>query len=417
VSGTLSFSEIRRPRGARAARGVGIALAVVVSLLLVWALVVAGVWSYAWVRLGGEDVPALREDGLATLGSDAEGPRAPEGATTLLIALTDAVDPTIPRPPALEAPLVLLQVGGPRERPAALLLPQDVPIADGVAFADVQVEGGTDPLVRAVVDYTDVAVDHVVSLSIDAVPRLVDAIGPVEVCRSDGCSTPVGDEVRTQLLRAEGEELVLLVADLVRSLAAELDTRWAVTSPRQARAVIQAISEEVVTDASLRGTGVLELSSILASPVRLEVDTLPVLTNPASGEVVTPPETFLVRLEHLRDGSPLTEAGGSTQELEEALLDGIEVVVLNGAGVDGLAGRVQVELESAGFVVIDTGNEPAFDRQRTVVSFDVDDEAAAFAAVRIGEALGGVELDGISQRPTFEGQEVDVLVRAGEDLS
>lgn len=417
MSGTLSFSEIRRPRGARVARGVGIAIAVVVSLLLVWGLVVAGVWSYAWVRLGGEDIPALREDGLATLGSDAQGPRAPEGATTLLIALTDAVDPTIPRPPALEAPLVLLQVGGPRERPAALLLPQDVPIADGVAFADVQVEGGTDPLVRAVVDYTDVAVDHVVSLSIDALPRLVDAVGPVEVCRSDGCSTPVGDEVRTQLLRAEGEELALLVADLVRSLAVALDTRWAVTSPRQARAVIGVIAEEVVTDASLRGTGVLQLSAVLASPVRLEVDTLPVLTNPASGEVVTPPETFLVRLEHLRDGTPLTEAGGSTQELEEALLDGIEVVVLNGAGVDGLAGRVQVELESAGFVVIDTGNEPAFDRQRTVVSFDVDDDAAAFAAVRIGEALGGVELDGISQRPTFEGEEVDVLVRAGEDLS
>ncbi len=416
MSGSLTFSEIRRPRGARVARGVGIAAAVVVSLLLVWGLVVGGLWTYAWVRLGGEDIPALREGGLAALGSD-EGPRAPAGATTVLVALTDSVDPTVPRPPQLEAPLVLLQVGGPRERPAALLLPEDVAIAEDRSFADVQAEDGTDPLVRAVVDYTDVAVDHVVSLSIDALPQLVDAIGPVEVCRRDGCSNPVGDEVRTQLLRSEGEELALLVADLVRSVAGELDTRWAVTSPRQVRRVVDSVAEEIVTDASLRGTGLLQLASVLASPVRVEIDTLPVLTNPASGEVVTPPETFMVRLEHLRDGSPLTEAGGNTEQLEEELLAGIEVAVLNGAGVDGLASRVQVELESAGFFVVGTGNEPSFDRQRTVVAFEVEDEAGSFAAVRISEALGGVELEGIGQRPTFEGEEVDVLVRAGEDLS
>ncbi len=416
MSGSLTFSEIRRPRGARIARGAGITFAVVLALLLAWALVVGALWAYAWVQLGGEDIPALRDDGLAVLGSE-DGPRAPEGATTVLVALTDSVDPTIPRPPQLEAPLVLLQVGGPRERPAALLLPEDVPLSEDRTFADVQAEDGTDPLVRAVVDYTDVAVDHVVSLSIDALPRLVDAIGPVEVCRADGCSTPVGDEVRTQLLRSDGEELARYAADVLRSVASQLDTRWAVTSPRQGRRVVDAVAEEIVTDVSLRGTGVLHLARVLAPPARLEVDTLPVLTHPGSGEVVTPPETVMVRLEHLRDGSPLTGQGGSTQQLEEALLDGIEVAVLNGAGVDGLAGRVQVELESAGFVVIGTGNEPAFDRQRTVVSFEEDSEAASFAAARISEALGGVELEGFGQRPTFEGEEVDVLVRAGEDLS
>ena len=416
MSGSLTFSEIRRPRGVRVARGVGIALAVVLALLPLWSLVVGGLWAYAWLRLGGEDIPALREDGLAVLGSE-EGPRAPEGATTVLVVLTDSVDPTIPRPPQLEAPLVLLQVGGPRERPAALLLPEDVPLSEDRTFADVQAEDGTDPLVRAVVDYTDVAVDHLVSLSIDALPRLVDAVGPVEVCRRDGCTTPVGEEVRSTLLRNDGEELALYAADVLRSVASQLDTRWAVTSPRQGRRVVDVIAEEIVTDVSLRGTGVLQLARVLAAPSRLEVDTLPVLTHPGSGEVVTPPETVMVRLEHLRDGSPLTGEGGSTQQLEEALLEGIEVAVLNGAGVDGLAGRVQVELESAGFVVIGTGNEPNFDRRRTVVSFEEDSEAASFAAVRISEALGGVELEGFGQRPTFEGEEVDVLVRAGEDLS
>jgi len=395
---------------------VAIVAGVVLAVLVVWSTVVGAVWVQAWLQLGGDEVPVLREDGLATLGS-VEGPRSPEGATTVLIALTGPVDPTIPRPPALEAPLVLLQAGGPRERPAALLIPEDVPLARELSFADIQVDGGTDPLVRAVVDYTDVAIDHVVSVSIDALPRLFDAMAPIEVCRNDGCSSPRGDEVRTLLLQAEDEELALLTADLVRSLAAVLDTGWVVTSPRSAWRVVDAVSEEVVTDVSLRGSRLLELAALLREPVRMEVDRLPVLVNPATGRVLPIHEPVQVRLDHLRNGTPLTGQGGRTEDLETELLAGIEVGVLNGAGVDGLAARVQVELESAGFAVVGTGNAARFDRERTVVTYREDEEAAAFAAVRLSEALGGAELEAIAQRPTFEGIEVDLLVIAGEDLS
>ncbi len=416
MSGSLTFSATRRPRGARVARVTAIVTGIVLTLLLLWGAVVGGVWTYAWLRGGGDDIPVLREDGLATLGS-ADGPRAPEGATTVLVALTGPVDPTIPTPPALEAPLVLLQAGGPRERPAALLIPEDVPLAQDVSFADIQAEGGTDPLVRAVVDYTDVAVDHVVSMSIDALPRLVDAMAPIEVCRRDGCSTPRGDEIRSLLLQAEDEELALLTADLVRSVAATLDVRWVITSPRSAWRVVDAVAEEVVTDVGLRGARLLEVAALLREPVRMEVDRLPVLVNPASGRVLPIHEPVQVRLDHLRNGTPLTGEGGRTEDLEAELLAGVEVAVLNGAGVDGLASRVQVELESAGFAVVGTGNAPSFDRQRTLVTYREDEEAAAFAAVTLSEALGGVELSAIAQRPTFEGTEVDVLVIAGEDLS
>lgn len=413
---TLRFSDVRRPRGQRVARAVAIVLGAVLAVVVGWTLVVGGLWAYAWVSLGGEDVPVLRDDGQATLGSTA-GPRAPEGATTVLVALTGPVDPTIPRPPALEAPLMLVQAGGPRELPAVLLLPEDVPLAQDLTFAQVQAEGGTDPLVRAVVDYTEVAVDHVVSLSIDAFPRLVDALGEVEVCQSDGCSTPAGDEVRTQLLQAGDEELVRLVADLLRSVADRLDTRWAATSPRQAKRVIDAVSGDVVTDVSLRGTRLLEVAELFAAPVRLEIDRLPVLVNPTSGQVLPIHEPVQVRLDHLRTGTPLSGEGGTTEDLERDLLEGIRIGVLNGAGIDGLASRVQAELQAAGFTVTGTANAPTFDRQRTVVSYREDEEAAAFAAIRVSEALGGVELDPLAGRPTFEGEEVELLVTAGEDLS
>jgi hypothetical protein len=78
VSGSLTFSATRRPRGARVARVTAIVTGIVLALLLLWAAVVGGVWTYAWLRLGGDDLPVFREDGLATLGS-VDGPRAPEG--------------------------------------------------------------------------------------------------------------------------------------------------------------------------------------------------------------------------------------------------------------------------------------------------------------------------------------------------
>ncbi|MFP4148500.1 MAG: LCP family protein [Nitriliruptoraceae bacterium] len=416
VPSSLSFTEVRRPMGARLARAVAIVVGVVVTAVVLWVLVVGALWAYAWLSLGGEDVPVLREDGQATLGSTT-GPRAPVDATTVLVALTGPVDPTVPRPPELEAPLLLVQAGGPREQPAVLQVPQDVPLAEELTFAEVQREGGTDPLVRAVVDYTEVRVDHVVSLSIDALPRLVDALGEVEVCRADGCSTPSGDEVRTRLLQAEGDELVLLLADLVRSVSARLDARWAVTAPLEAKRVVDAVSEEVITDVGLRGSRLLEVAEQLAVPVRPELDRLPVLVNPSSGDVLPMHEQVQVRLDQLREGTPLTGEGGTVEDLERDLLAGIEIGVLNGAGVTGLAGRVQAELQAAELTVVGTGNAPTFDRQRTGVSYREEDEAAAFAAIRVSEVLGGVELEPLAERPTFEGEEVDLLVVVGEDLT
>ncbi|MEX2549130.1 MAG: LCP family protein [Nitriliruptoraceae bacterium] len=419
MSGSLTFSTNHRPRGARVARGLGVLLVIALALLLLWALVIGALWSYAWFQLGGDDIPALRDDGgLVTLGP-AEGPQAPRDVTTLMVTLTGPVDPTIPRPPELEAPIVLLQIGGTRERPAALILPEDVPLSGEESFADVQAEGGTDPLLRAVIDYTGVRVDHVVSLSVDALPRIVDAVGTLEeVCRADGCAELTGDEIRSQLLTADDQELVSLTADVLRALGGRVDARWAATSPRAGKRVIDAVDEEIVTDVSLRGRGLLDTAAALEQLVRLEIDRIPVFVNPATGDVVPLPEQVEVRLQRLRDGEPLSGMDGqSAEEIEADLLADIEVAVLNGAGVDGLAARLEAEITSAGFEVRGTGNAPTFDRQRTLISFARDDEEAALAAYRLSELLGDVEIDELDQPPTFEGEEIDVLLIAGEDAS
>jgi hypothetical protein len=414
----LTFSTTRRPSGGRrVARGVGLVVATVLAILLVWGLVVGGLWVYAWARLGGEDIPALRDD-VTALG--ARGATAPADATTLLVTLTGPVDPTIPRPSPLVGPVALVQLGGPRDEPAVLLLPEELTVTvDGVGestLAEVQTERGTDVLTRAVVDYTEIRIDHVVSLSVDALPRMVDALAPVQICGGGGCSEPDGDEVRARLEAAEGEELVRVSAEVLRSLALAVDGRWAASSPLRAKRLVDAVAEEVTTDVSLRGTSLLGVARALTTPVRLDVDTVPVVLNPATNELVTLEEPTMVRFQHLREGTPLAGSGDPVENLEADLIAEVEVGVLNAAGIDGLAGQVRVELEARGYRVVGTGNATAFDRERTVISFAEDDETAVYVAGLLAEELGGAALEPGGERPTFEGEPVDLLVLTGSDL-
>jgi hypothetical protein len=108
-----------------------------------------------------------------------------------------------------------------------------------------------------------------------------------------------------------------------------------------------------------------------------------------------------VRYEHLRQGTSFAGVDGEAEE--EDLLRGIEVAVLNGAGVDGLAGQVQVLLEASGFRVVGTGNAPSFGRETTTISYREDDPVAELAAVRLAELLEGAQLDPLTRDLTFEG--------------
>ncbi len=393
-------------------------LGALAAIAVVWALVVGAVWAYAWLRLGPDDVPALRDD-VTALGT--RGSSAPADATTILVSFTGAVDPTVPRPSPLDGPVALVQFGGPRDEPAVLLLPSELTVTvDGVgtlSLEEVQLQGGLDLLTRAVVDYSQVRVDHAVALSVDALPALVDAVDELEVCGAGGCSRPTGDEVRVRLATGDDLDRARVVAEVARSLSLALDRTWAARSPLQAKRVVDVLAREVTTDASLRGGRLLAIAAAIATPVRLDTDTVPMVQNPATGEVVAMEEPTEVRFQRLREGAPLAVGDAPQQDLEAELIAEVEVAVLNAAGIDGLAGRVRVELEARGFVVIGTGNAPSFDRAGTVVSYAGEDETVAFVAGRLAEALGGATLEPNDQAPTFEGEPVDVLVLVGQDLA
>jgi hypothetical protein len=387
---------------------------VLVGFVALWAAALAGLWSYAWFQLGGDTIAALDDD-VDPLG--AGGAAAPATSTTVLGTLTAAVDPTIPRPPELMASPALVQVGGQREQPAVLVLPRELSVAvDGhgeLTLGEVQDQGGTDLMVRAVTDYTGVRVDHAVSLSIDALPLLIERFDEVEVCRPDGCSTPTPEQLHLSLARSDDDRVVHEIIGTLRGIGQRVDAGFVARSPLTAKRVVDIVADEVHTDASLRGTTLLTLADAFASVRDVDLDQVPVLADPASGELLVLEEPAAVRFQHLREGTGFT--GEQVEDLEADLIADVEVALLNAAGVDGLAGSVQTRLGAAGYVVVGTGNAPAFDRETTSVIYASGDSEVAYVAALLAEELGGASLEPLDQEPTYEGDPVDILVLLGPD--
>ncbi len=389
-----------------------------VAVLVVWALLLALLWGYAWFRLGGIDLRALDDDEQDPLG--AVGASAPDDAVTVLVTMTEPRDPTRPAEPELAAPVAIVQVGGPRDHAAVLLFPVDLPVSvdeDGVeSVAQVHAAGGTELLAEAIIDYTEVRLDHVVTFSVDALPRLVDVVGPIELCMPDGCREVGASQVDAGQRDEDPEVVVRTVAGAVRGVASVLEARSVVTSPIAAMRAIDVVAEEIDTDVSLRGRGLVRLAETLTTSLPISIDTVPTLRHPDTGEFVPLDEPAMVRFHHLQQGTPF-EPRELTDELDAYVAGGVRVAVLNGAGVAGLAAHVEAILVAEGLRSVGTGNAPTFERDTTLVAYRPADARVETAAILLAELLGDVDLERLAQDPEFEGTPVDIVVTAGADLA
>lgn len=413
------FSSARRAPRRWWRRGLGIVVALVLVVLVGWALILGALWVYSWFQLGGLDLQATDEDVVA-LGS--LGAQAPQGATTALVVMTGPRDPTIPSEPDLVAPVAIVQDSPTREGLAVLLLPPELPVVvdelGRTSLREVHDQGGEDLLARAVIDYTEIALDHVVSVTENAIPRLLDVLGEVELCTLTGCSPVSEQQVRTAQRASDAGLYVTTLVEVLRGLGRSMDTTSVVTSPLTAKRVVDVVADEVRTDVSLRGRTLLDIAEELAQLGAVEFDEVPLLRNPRSGELVPLEEPAMVRFQRLRDGSPLEVDEDVEEELRGEVIQGIEVAVLNGAGVDGLAGQIQRRIEDEGFDVVGTGNAASFDRTTTIVAFGPEPDAVATAAVLLAERLGDeIEVQALDEPPRFEGDAIDILVTVGADLA
>lgn len=419
IAVTLSGSPVLASgrRGPRRAvpRALAIVGAVAVAILVVWALVMLALWVYAWFRLGGIDLRALDED-ADRLG--VEGALAPADAITALVILTEPRDPTRIQPPDLAGPVMLVQAGGPRQHPAVLLLPQVLSAsADGHpprTLDAIHADGGTDALAQAIIDYTQVRVDHVVSISIEALPSLVEIVGDVEICMVDGCRTADADQVRAGLRATRDEDWARVVAATVRGVATGLGAQSIAWAPLAAKRAVDIVAEQVDTDVSMRGRRILELVELLATPTPLQIDRVPLLLHPVTGDVVPLDEPALARFQHLQYGTAF-DTRDADDELLSLVLADLRIGVLNGAGIAGLAAQVEADLAAEGLQVVGTGNAPLFDHAATTVAYAAGDPRISVAAEMIGEMLGGVAVIEHQGPLRFEGELVDVLITAGAD--
>ncbi len=410
------FSLSRRRSPVRLLR---VALRVLVGsviLALLWGVLVGVLWLVGSNQMQGVPLAALRDDVLM-LG--ASGARSPEDTTTVLLLMVEPLDPTVLRPSPLVGPPVIMQVGGSRELPAALVLPESTEVmVDGrglMRLDEIQRELGSDRLARAIIDYTEVRLDHVVAVSTEALPSLVRLLGPLEVCGGWGCEEPTPDDVRAWQRDPDPEVVLARGAAIVRAIATRIDTAMFVRTPFLGRDVIAVLSSQVVTDADVSIGRLVELAPGVGVPVRLDVDRLPMLRNPGTGELVVLEESAMLRFQRLREGLPF-EAIDPGEDVER-LQTVTEVAVLNGAGIAGLAALYDAQLRSAGFVVVGTGNDVRFDREQTVINYLRGDREAEPVAFLLAELLPTASIEAVDGPLVFEGQPVAIVVQLGRDLA
>ena len=389
-------------------------LVVVLVLALLWAAAIGALWGYGAARIEPTAFAALRDDVLL-LG--ASGARAPADATTLLLVPVEELDPTVPRPPVLAAPPALVQVVPGRAEPSVLILePTLEVVVEGrgvMTLEAVQRELGADRLARAVIDYSEVRLDHVVVVSTELLPGLVRELGPLEICGADGCTTPTPDDVRAWQRDEDPAEVLRRGADVLRAVAGAVDGRGLVTSPLTARRAIDLLADQLVTDADLGPRGVLALLPALAEARRLDVDGLPLVRNPTTGQLVVLAESAMLRFSRLQEGLPL--AGIDPAEDLERLRSVVDVAVLNGAGVVGLAALVAADLSEAGFEVAGTGNDVRFDRQETIISYRAGDVEAEPIAFLLVDLLPGARVEAVDRDLELDGGAVSIVVVLGLD--
>lgn len=277
--------------------------------------------------------------------------------------------------------------------------------------------GGPDCLVRTVTASTGIPISHYVEVNFFGFIRVVDAVGGVSlwldepmVDRYAGVDLPAG------CVHLDGKQALGFVrarridSDLgrverqqrfIRELAAEVTEPSTLTNVPRLFAVTGAAAQALRANDELGTTDLLRLARGGRGLAGGGVASYSV---PGNGQriggaaVLVPAPEARDLFARFADGRVLTEASGG-QELRP---EDVELNVLNGAGVEGLAARAQDTLQGQGFRVTGIGNaEPT---PATVVLHPPGMEAAA--------ALIAAHVPGATAQQREAGTPVTLLVGA-----
>lgn len=399
-------------------------LAVLLVLLLLpvvyaGALLVHGTTSITRVDvgpLGG----AAGTTNILVVGSDSRAELTPEER----VALTTGGD----FGPVRTDTILLLVTRG--SEVAILSFPRDLWVerCDGTSRrinTAVQV-GGLACLAETVTRISGIGIDHVVQVSFGGFVDVVDAVDGVELCleqaiddRDAGIDLPAGcqtldgpDALGYVRVRKIDDDLARIERqqEFLTALAGEVAEPANVLVPWRAWPLVGAVGRSLTAD---EGLGVTELARLglaarglaTGTVVRATVPTTPTTINTADVllEAADAPAVYAA----FRDGSVLEEVGGATGAADPRAAT--DVVILNGAGIGGLAATTGDALVQLGYPEPRLGN---VDRTR-VTSVQHPPQLQA-EAERLADDLAG----GLGVRPQLRaGADGDALtVVLGTDV-
>lgn len=296
---------------------------------------------------------------------------------------------------------------------------------------------GPSPLVRTIEDLTELEVNHYAQVNIAGFRDIVDAIGGVEICIPDpipfdpktGIEIP---EEETGMVKFDGERALRFVrsrnyatgdferiANQQKFMSAALNK---VTStgtffrPKRIIDLYNAVGDNLVIDEGTKLTRLLSIAKRLRSfdPETYEAYIVPNLgtTTNEAGSVVLPDEEAMdVMFDAVADNESPAEGDG----VPDVDPSSVRVGVYNGSGVEGAADSGAAALDAAtvqgesGIQIVEIGNAPRPDFQKTVVRYDDRDIGSREQAEFIAAALPGAR---VQERKVPDGVDVMVIVGA-----
>ncbi|HTW02572.1 MAG TPA: LCP family protein [Streptosporangiaceae bacterium] len=252
--------------------------------------------------------------------------------------------------------------------------------------------GGPSCAVATVEHLTDIRMDHFVEFTFNSFRTMVDTLGGVEVCLPEAVNDPYsnlhlsagrhlisGDQalafVRTRHGVGDGSDLgrIELQQEFFSSLIQKVESQGTLDNPVELYDIANTATQAVTVDP---GLGSIPKLLSLAETLRhlhtrnVTFITMPTVLDPANDDRLLPEEPEDDMLWHMLATGALWRG-----RLPSPPASSIDVDVLNGTGITGLAARTAASLKALGFHIGQIGNAPP--TSATTVSYPGSAQAGA----------------------------------------
>jgi len=235
--------------------------------------------------------------------------------------------------------------------------------------------GGPSCAVATVEHLTDIRMDHFVEFTFNSFRTMVDTLGGVEVCLPQAVNDPfsnlrlsagrhliTGNQalafVRTRHGVGDGSDLgrIELQQEFFSSLIQKIESQGTLDNPVKLYDIANTATQALTVDPGLGS--IPKLLSLAATLRHLRAKdvtfiTMPTILDPANTDRLLPEEPEDDMLWHMLQTGALWHG-----RLPAPPASSVEVDVLNGTGITGLAARTAASLRQLGFRVGQIGNAP-----------------------------------------------------------